>query len=41
MVRAAKAMFRQPVVNGAGKPRISKEQKLNPAPHLIFTKEQR
>ena len=41
MMRTAKAMFRQPFVNCAGKPRISKKQKLNPAPYFIFTKEQR
>ena len=41
LVRAAEAMFRQPFVNCAGEPRVSEEQKLNPAAHFIFTKEQR
>ena len=41
MMRAAKAMFSQAIINRTRQPRIAKKQKLDPAPHFMFTQEER
>jgi hypothetical protein len=40
MVRAAKAMLGQSVIDGAREPRITEKQKLNAAPHLMLAQKQ-
>jgi len=41
IMRAAKAMFSQAIINRTRKPRVAKKQKLDPTPHFMFTQEQR
>jgi hypothetical protein len=40
MMRAAKAMLGQSVIDGAREPRITEKQKLNAAPHLMLAQKQ-